>query len=91
MIGDDVEITIVEVKGERVRIGINAPRAVQVHRKEIYQAIQAENAAAAVGLGVEVLREADATLRERRPNPATPTTGPHSPQAEPKVTQPTRE
>lgn len=45
MIGDDVEITIVDIKGDTVRIGINAPRAVAVHRKEIYEAIQAENVA----------------------------------------------
>ena len=47
MIGDDVEITIVDVKGDAVRLGIKAPRSVSVHRKEIYDAIQAENIAAA--------------------------------------------
>ena len=47
MIGDDIEITIVDVRGDKVRIGINAPRAIQVHRKEVYEAIQRENAAAA--------------------------------------------
>ncbi len=46
MIGDDVEITIVDVKGDTVRIGINAPREVPVHRKEIYEAIQRENISA---------------------------------------------
>jgi carbon storage regulator len=46
MIGDEVEITIVDVKGDTVRVGINAPRKVSVHRKEIYLAIQAENIAA---------------------------------------------
>lgn len=40
MIGDDVEITIVDVRGDKVRLGINAPRSVSVHRKEIYLAIQ---------------------------------------------------
>lgn len=43
MIGDDVEITIVDIKGDTVRLGINAPRFVTVHRKEIYDAIKAEN------------------------------------------------
>jgi len=47
MIGDDVEITIVDIKGETVRLGIRAPRQVTVHRKEVYEAIQAENIAAA--------------------------------------------
>lgn len=42
MIGDDVEITIVDVRGDKVRLGINAPRNVAVHRKEIYLAIQKE-------------------------------------------------
>ena len=42
MIGDDVEITIVDVRGDKVRLGINAPRSIAVHRKEIYIAIQKE-------------------------------------------------
>ncbi len=47
MIGDDIEITVVDVRGDKVRLGINAPRTVQVHRKEVYRAIQRENAASA--------------------------------------------
>ncbi len=42
MIGDDVEIIIVDVRGGKVRLGITAPRAVPVHRREIYDAIQLE-------------------------------------------------
>lgn len=42
MIGDEVEITIVDVRGDKVRLGINAPRNIAVHRKEIYLAIQKE-------------------------------------------------
>lgn len=45
MIGDDIEISILDIKGDTVRVGINAPRAVTVHRKEIYEAIKAENIA----------------------------------------------
>lgn len=45
MIGDDVEITIVDVRGDKVRLGINAPRSIAVHRKEIYLAIQKEKEA----------------------------------------------
>ena len=47
MIGDDVEITIVDIRGDTVRVGINAPRSIAVHRKEVYEAIKAENIAAA--------------------------------------------
>jgi carbon storage regulator len=42
MIGDDVEITIVDVRGDKVRLGITAPRHIPVHRREIYDAIQRE-------------------------------------------------
>jgi carbon storage regulator len=44
MIGDDVEITIVDVRGDKVRLGITAPRNIPVHRREIYDAIQREKA-----------------------------------------------
>ena len=42
MIGDDVEITIVDVRGDKVRLGITAPKCIPVHRREIYDAIQRE-------------------------------------------------
>ena len=47
MIGDDIEITIVDIRGDKVRLGINAPGAIPVHRKEVYDAIRRENLAAA--------------------------------------------
>ncbi len=42
MIGDDVEVTIVDVRGDKVRLGITAPRSIPVHRREVYEAIQRE-------------------------------------------------
>ncbi len=42
MIGDDVEITIVDVRGDKVRLGITAPKSIPVHRREVYEAIQRE-------------------------------------------------
>jgi carbon storage regulator len=47
MIGDDIEITVVDIRGDKVRLGINAPAQIAVHRKEVYDAIQRENRLAA--------------------------------------------
>ncbi|TGK11647.1 carbon storage regulator [Leptospira fletcheri] len=47
IIGDDIEIVIVDIKGDQVKIGVKAPKEVSVHRAEVYREIQAENKKAA--------------------------------------------
>ena len=47
MLGDDVVIEVIEVSGSSVRIGIDAPKSVPVYREELWQAVKAENEAAA--------------------------------------------
>ncbi len=47
IIDDKIEISIVDIKGDQVKIGINAPRTVKIYRKEVYLEIEKENAAAA--------------------------------------------
>jgi carbon storage regulator len=47
MIGDDISVSIIEVRGDQVRLGVDAPRSVKVFRQEVFDAIRAENRAAA--------------------------------------------
>ena len=47
MIGDNIVVTIVDIRGDKVRLGINAPAEIPVHRQEVYEAIQRENLRAA--------------------------------------------
>ncbi len=47
MIGDEIVVTIVDIRGDKVRLGIDAPHAIPVHRQEVYEAIQRENRKAA--------------------------------------------
>ncbi len=42
-IGDDIQVTVVEIQGKQVKLGVKAPREVSVHRQEIYEKIQQEN------------------------------------------------
>ncbi|MEM7228264.1 MAG: carbon storage regulator CsrA [Planctomycetota bacterium] len=62
MIGDEVELTIVDIRGDKVRVGIKAPAHVAVHRKEVYDAIRLENEHAAE-LTNDALGAVDGTVR----------------------------
>mgnify|MGYP000219010745 FL=1 len=57
VINNDIEITVLEVKGDQVKIGISAPKSVPVYRKEIYAQIQEENREAVANLDVESLKK----------------------------------
>ena len=54
VIDDDVRITVVQIKGKQVRIGVDAPKETKIHREEIYQAIQDENRAAMKSIATEL-------------------------------------
>ena len=56
VINNNVEITVLEVRGEQVKIGISAPKEVPIYRKEVYAQIQNENAAASNVEGLETLK-----------------------------------
>jgi carbon storage regulator len=66
MIGDDIEITVVDIRGDKVRLGICAPTRIAVHRKEVYDAIRTENERAARMDGAEL----DALAQTIKPGPA---------------------
>lgn len=57
VIGNNIEITVLEVKGDQIKLGITAPKSVPVYRKEIYAQIQAENREAVSNLDVESLKK----------------------------------
>lgn len=63
VIGHDVVVRVIDVRGDQVRIGIDAPRSVTVHREEIYRQVVAENMAAAQSADLE-----SPLLRARRPD-----------------------
>ena len=57
MIGNDIEITLLEIKGDQVKIGISAPKSVSIYRKEIYAQIQEENRNAGKEVDVSKIRD----------------------------------
>jgi carbon storage regulator len=67
MVGDQVEISIVDIKGDQVKLGISAPRQVKVYRREVYQLIQQENLKAA-----QAKPDLLPSLDEYRENPQAP-------------------
>jgi carbon storage regulator len=71
MIGDNVEITVVEVRGDVVKLGVRAPREVPVHRKEIYMTIQEENIAAARASAQDISKALEA-VRQKTAAPPKP-------------------
>ena len=66
IIGDNVQVTIVDIRGDKVRLGIEAPAEISVHRKEVFDAIQRENRRAA---GVTTEDLATSTPPKRDPKP----------------------
>ena len=65
IVGDNVQITIVDIRGDKVRLGIEAPPDISVHRKEVFDAIQRENRKAA-GITSEDLAPATPPKRDGR-------------------------
>lgn len=57
MLGSDIEITLLEIKGDQVKLGISAPKSVPIYRKEIYLQIQEENKKSAAQADVAALQE----------------------------------
>ena len=56
MIGNDIEITVLEIKGNQIKLGVKAPKSVPIYRKELYVQIQEENKQAGSAVDVEALR-----------------------------------
>ena len=63
VIGDDVRVVVLDVRGDTVRLGIEAPRSVQVHRAEVYAEVQAANAAASAAAAADLGTVADRLQR----------------------------
>lgn len=62
MISDNIELLVIEVRGDQVRLGINAPKSIPVHRKELLEQIRAENLRAATGNDPDTVSDATQNL-----------------------------
>ena len=62
-IGDNIEVKVLGVEGDQIKLGIDAPRNIDIHRKEIYVAIQAENTEAA-NTSVDLLKNLTQSLKK---------------------------
>jgi carbon storage regulator len=67
IIGDDIEITVVDIRGDQIKIGVSAPKSVSIHRKEVYDAIQNENKAAAESSNIQMTHLAGILRRRQSP------------------------
>lgn len=61
-IGDNIEITVLSISGDQIKIGINAPKNIEIHRKEIYLAIQNENNQA-THASIDLIKQLNNTLK----------------------------
>lgn len=65
IIGDNIEISIIDIQGDTIRLGINAPREVQIYRKELYEEIKTENLKATAS--IDHLQEKLAQMKKYKP------------------------
>lgn len=67
MIGDNIEISVIAIEGDQIKLGINAPRSVEIQRKEIFLAIQEENSKAAT-TSIHLLKQLTGTFTKTENN-----------------------
>ncbi|MCK9223904.1 MAG: carbon storage regulator CsrA [Candidatus Muirbacterium halophilum] len=68
IIADNIEIVVVDIKGDQIKIGVNAPKNISVHRKEVYEEIQMENKLAATNkIHINKVRELESLLKGKLP------------------------
>lgn len=65
MVGDNIEITVIAIEGDQIKLGINAPRSIEIQRKEIYLSIQEENTNASHA-SIDVLKQLTSSLNSKK-------------------------